>query len=106
MSKHEINPNLRGDVDRAPKDPGCYLFRDDTGTVLYVGKAKVLRNRVRAYLRPHADGRLRIPEMVMRARELEYVITSSEKEALILENNLIKLHKPRFNVMLKDDKTY
>jgi len=100
------DPKLVELVMAAPKEPGCYLFRDLEGGVLYVGKAKVLRNRVRSYLRPEADGRARIPFMVREAKSIEFVITANEKEALVLENNLIKIHKPRYNISLRDDKTF
>ncbi len=106
LASLEPDPALIEQVNAAPKVPGCYIFRDAADGVLYVGKAKVLRNRVKSYLRPEADGRYRIPFMVREARRIEYVITSNEKEALVLENNLIKIHKPRYNISLKDDRTY
>lgn len=107
----DIHDQVRQDIDRAPKQPGCYLFRGPAktgqpGKVLYVGKAKVLRHRLKSYLRPEADGRLRIPYMVREAVSVEMVITATEKEALVLENNLIKVHRPTYNISLKDDKTY
>ena len=102
----EIAPSVVADIDRAPKEPGCYLFKGADGSVLYVGKAKLLRHRIRSYLRPNADGRLRIPYMVREAMTVEYVVTATEKEALVLENNLIKLHKPTYNIALRDDRTY
>ncbi len=89
-----------------PARPGVYLFKDRDGKVLYVGKAKSLRARVRAYTREGADGRPHIEFLRMKARDLDYIVTSTEKEALILENNLIKKHKPRYNIDLRDDKTY
>lgn len=101
-----IDPKLVELVTSAPAEPGCYLFRDLEGGVLYVGKAKVLRHRVRSYLRPEADGRARIPFMVREAKSVDFVITASEKEALVLENNLIKIHKPRYNISLRDDRTF
>ncbi len=89
-----------------PLLPGCYLFRDAKSTVLYVGKAKLLRNRVRSYFgRPD-----RLPwktrSMVDNAATLEYIITDTEIEALVLESNLIKHHRPRYNVVLRDDKSF
>lgn len=93
-------------ASRLPSSPGVYLMKDKTGRILYIGKAKNLKSRVRNYLRPGADGRAHIVFMMERAESLEWVVTGSEKEALILENNLIKKHRPRYNVDLKDDKTY
>jgi excinuclease ABC subunit C len=89
----------------APESPGVYRFQDGRGTVLYVGKARNLRRRVLSYF-----GRSDLPErtrvMVERARRLDFTVTASEVEAFILENTLIKKHRPRFNVLLRDDKTY
>jgi len=93
-------------IESAPGEPGVYLFKDGRGRVLYVGKAKNLRIRLRAYLRPEADGRDRIPMMIRDAEELEFIVTSSENEALLLENNLIKKHRPPYNVYFRDDKDY
>jgi excinuclease ABC subunit C len=83
-----------------------YLFKNARGKALYVGKAQNLRARVRSYLRTGGDGRVRIPEMVERAADVEVVVTPSVKAALLLENELIKRHKPPFNVRLRDDKQY
>ena len=88
-----------------PPAPGVYLLRDRHGKVIYVGKAKSLRARVRMYFRG-GDGRLQVPFLVERVADLETLVTRNEKEALILENNLIKQYKPRYNVRLKDDKSY
>ena len=88
-----------------PPAPGVYLLRDRRGKVIYVGKAKSLRARVRMYFRG-GDGRLQVPFLVERVADLETLVTRNEKEALILENNLIKQYKPRYNVRLKDDKSY
>ncbi|MFP6664215.1 MAG: excinuclease ABC subunit UvrC [Deltaproteobacteria bacterium] len=89
----------------APRGPGVYLFKGDDGRVLYVGKAKNLRLRLRSYLRG-GDGRLQVPFLLRKASDVEFLVTRNEKEALILENNLIKQYKPRYNVRLKDDKSY
>ena len=90
-----------------PREPGVYLFRDRDGRVLYVGKAKSLRSRVRSYFAESGgDGRFFIPLLPELIADLETVVVGSEKEALILENELIKQHLPRFNVKLRDDKTY
>lgn len=89
-----------------PRDPGVYLFKDARGQVIYVGKAKELRSRVSNYLREGADGRHHIQFLLARAEALDYMVTATEQEALILENNLIKKHRPRYNIFLRDDKTY
>ena len=89
-----------------PVEPGVYLFRDAAGAVLYVGKAQSLRARVRSYFNRGGDGRLRMEFLLPRIADLEVVVTGSAKEALLLENQLIKKHKPRFNVRLRDDKNY
>ena len=90
-----------------PPQPGCYLFRDDEGRVLYVGKAKSLRARVRSYFQQGSgDERAFIPFLRRSLADLETIVTSSEKEATILENSLIKEHRPRYNVKLRDDKDY
>ncbi|MDO8735652.1 MAG: excinuclease ABC subunit UvrC [Thermoleophilia bacterium] len=91
-----------------PDSPGIYVFRDGAGKVLYVGKAKSLRKRVMSYFRkagPTVDN-LRITRMLKRMRDFDFVVTSSETEALLLESNFIKHHRPPFNVMLRDDKSY
>ncbi|MCM3596453.1 excinuclease ABC subunit UvrC [Metabacillus idriensis] len=87
-----------------PDQPGCYLMKDRFGTIIYVGKAKVLKNRVRSYFTGSHDGKTQ--RLVNEIKDFEYIITSSNIEALILELNLIKKHDPKYNVMLKDDKTY
>lgn len=89
-----------------PTQPGVYLMRDEQGIVLYVGKAKNLRQRVKQYFVPGRDGRLMVPYLVAKIVNIDTVVVSSEKEALILENNLIKQHRPRYNALLKDDKSY
>ncbi|HTW86946.1 MAG TPA: excinuclease ABC subunit UvrC [Candidatus Binataceae bacterium] len=87
-------------------EPGVYLLRDRHGKVLYVGKAKSLRSRVRAYFRDRGDERFQVRFLMKRVRDFETLVAASEKEALILENNLIKQYKPRYNIRLKDDKSY
>ncbi|MHB8792135.1 MAG: excinuclease ABC subunit UvrC [Thermoleophilia bacterium] len=91
-----------------PDSPGIYVFRDGAGKVLYVGKAKSLRKRVMSYFRKAGptDDNLRIARMLKRMRDFDFVVTSSETEALLLESNFIKHHRPPFNVMLRDDKSY
>ncbi|KHF41004.1 excinuclease ABC subunit UvrC [Halalkalibacter okhensis] len=87
-----------------PDQPGCYLMKDRQGTIIYVGKAKVLKNRVRSYFTGSHDGKTQ--RLVSEIADFEYIVTSSNIEALILEMNLIKKHDPKYNVMLKDDKSY
>jgi excinuclease ABC subunit C len=89
-----------------PHEPGCYLMKDHKGKIIYIGKAKDLKNRVRNYFQPSGDPRPFVKRLPQLLSQIETIITSNEKEALILENTLIKLHKPRYNVMLKDDKHY
>ncbi|MFZ0890254.1 MAG: excinuclease ABC subunit UvrC, partial [Candidatus Binataceae bacterium] len=88
-----------------PTEAGVYLLKDKAGKVLYAGKAKSLRARVRAYFRG-GDGRFQVRFLMRRVRDFETIVTASEKEALILENNLIKQYHPRYNIRLKDDKSY
>jgi excinuclease ABC subunit C len=88
-----------------PTGPGVYLFKSERGRVLYVGKAQNLRQRVRQYV-GGGDGRVQIPKLVDRARDVDVVVTPTVKDALLLENELIKRHKPPFNVRLRDDKQY
>lgn len=98
-------PFLEEKLDSLPSRPGVYLMRDRGGKVIYVGKAKELKARVRAYFRS-GDGRSQIQFLLRRVEDVETLVTSNEKEALILENNLIKQYKPRYNIRLKDDKSY
>ena len=93
-------------VAQLPLEPGVYLFRDAQARVLYVGKAQSLRARVRSYFNRGGDGRMQVPFLVERAADVEVIATANVKEALLLENQLIKKHKPRFNVRLRDDKNY
>jgi excinuclease ABC subunit C len=88
-----------------PNEPGVYLFKNARGAILYIGKAQNLRARVRSYL-AGGDGRYQIPALIERARDVDVVVTHSVKDALLLENELIKRHKPPFNVRLRDDKQY
>ena len=94
-------------LDALPVQPGVYLFKDRKGTVVYVGKAKSLRSRVRSYFQSGAsDERYFIPILQKTVGDLDTIVTSSEKEATILENNLIKEYRPRYNVKLRDDKDF
>ncbi|APH04150.1 excinuclease ABC subunit UvrC [Bacillus weihaiensis] len=95
---------LKEKLSLLPDQPGCYIMKDRQGTVIYVGKAKVLKNRVRSYFTGSHDGKTL--RLVNEIEDFEYIITSSNLEALILELNLIKKYDPKYNVMLKDDKTY
>ena len=89
-----------------PPEPGCYLMRDQSDRILYIGKAKVLRNRVRSYFQNSQNHSPRISLMVRQVCEIEFIVTDSEAEALALESNLIKQNQPHFNILLKDDKKY
>jgi excinuclease ABC subunit C len=97
---------LQEKIKTLPREPGVYLFRDRTGNVLYIGKAQNLRARVRSYFVRSGDQRYRMSLLVPRIDEIEFVATTNAKEALLLENQLIKEHRPRFNVRLRDDKNY
>ncbi|WP_285765591.1 excinuclease ABC subunit UvrC [Peribacillus sp. SI8-4] len=99
-----MNQQIKNKLALLPDQPGCYLMKDRQGTIIYVGKAKVLKNRVRSYFTGSHDGKTF--RLVNEIEDFEYIITSSNIEALILELNLIKKHDPKYNVMLKDDKTY
>ncbi|MEK5061331.1 excinuclease ABC subunit C [Paenibacillus sp. FSL H7-0326] len=95
---------IRHKLALLPDLPGCYLMKNDQGKIIYVGKAKVLKNRVRSYFTGSHNGKTQ--RLVADIRDFEYIVTSSNKEALLLELNLIKKHQPRYNVLLKDDKTF
>jgi excinuclease ABC subunit C len=101
-----MNAALLDKLDGLPPSPGCYLMKDAAGKILYVGKALSLRARVRSYFNRSGDTRAFIPLLDDLLADVEVVLTGNEKEALILENTLIKKHKPRFNVMLRDDKNF
>ncbi|MWV46893.1 excinuclease ABC subunit UvrC [Paenibacillus sp. HJL G12] len=96
--------NIRHKLALLPDLPGCYLMKNTAGKIIYVGKAKVLKNRVRSYFTGSHDGKTQ--RLVTDIRDFEYIVTGSNIEALILECNLIKTHQPRYNVLLKDDKTF
>jgi len=99
---HPLSPQMAA----LPHLPGVYLFRDGDGSVLYVGKAKDLRKRASSYLRGSAAGDIKTRVFLGKATAIEYIVTSGEKEALLLEASLIKKHRPRYNVILRDDKNY
>lgn len=98
--------NIQEELKNLPSKPGVYIMYDKKDTIIYVGKAIILRNRVRSYFRESANHSLKIARMVSQIERFEYIVTDSELEALVLENNLIKEHRPKYNTMLKDDKTY
>ena len=98
--------NLHDKPDSLPAAPGVYLFKDEGGKILYVGKAKSLRKRVQSYFTRGDQTSAKVQGMLARAVGLETIVTATEKEALILEGNLIKKHRPRYNVLLRDDKNY
>ncbi len=95
----EIQPTI-------PKQPGVYRFLDEEKTILYIGKAKVLRNRVSSYFSKHGDGRAKVKTLIKNAASIEYTIVDTEQDALLLECTLIKKYQPRYNAMLKDGKKY
>src|SRR5919199_951939 len=101
-----MDQNGYPDRSHLPASPGVYIFKDAEGKVLYVGKAKNIRSRVASYFTRSGDGRPKIAELRERVRQIDFIATRTETEALVLEANLIKRHRPRFNVSLRDDKSY
>src|ERR1700722_14423626 len=97
---------LREKVAQLPLSPGVYLYKDAGSRIIYVGKAKSLRLRVRSYFSEDKLADVKTGTLIAEARDIEYILVDNEKEALALENNLIKQHQPRFNILLRDDKTY
>ncbi|HIK97950.1 MAG TPA: excinuclease ABC subunit UvrC [Dehalococcoidia bacterium] len=93
-------------LSAVPSSPGVYLMRAESSEILYVGKASILRNRLRSYFGTNSSHDVKTRKLVTRIDDFEYIVTESEQEALLLENSLIKQHKPRYNIRLKDDKTY
>lgn len=100
----QMNQRIKDKLALLPDQPGCYLMKDRQGVVIYVGKAKVLKNRVRSYFTGSHDTKTQ--RLVAEIEDFEYIVTSSNMEALILEMNLIKKYDPKYNIMLKDDKSY
>ncbi|AOA02432.1 excinuclease ABC subunit UvrC [Carnobacterium maltaromaticum] len=98
------NEHIEHKLALLPNQPGCYLMKDKNGTIIYVGKAKILKNRVRSYFRGSHD--TKTERLVSEIADFEYIVTGSNIEALLLEINLIKKNDPKYNIMLKDDKTY
>lgn len=97
---------LEEKIKNLPENPGCYIMLDEDGNVIYVGKAKNLKNRVRQYFFASASRPVKVARMVEKIVDFRYIVTESETDALSLENNLIKKHKPPYNILLKDDKQY
>ena len=104
-SNEETAAYLKGIVNNLPETPGCYQYLDESGTIIYVGKAKNLKRRVSSYFNKEQQTR-KTRLLVARIRDIRYVVVKTEEDALLLENNLIKRYKPHYNVLLKDDKTY
>jgi excinuclease ABC subunit C len=102
----ELPGKIQGVLDNLPIKPGCYLMKDADGKVIYVGKAINLRSRVRSYFHGSTKHERRIEKLVLHIQDIEWIVVDSELEALILEMNLIKKHRPHYNVRLKDDKRY
>jgi len=98
--------NLQSKLEHLPEQPGVYLMKNAKGDILYVGKAAVLAHRVRSYFQKGGDQTPKTGWMLSQVTDIETLVTRSELEALILESNLIKRHKPKFNVILRDDKQY
>ena len=103
--KEELKAYLMGIVGNLPECPGCYQYLDDTGTIIYVGKAKNLKRRVYSYFSKELENR-KTAILVSKIRDIKYIIVKTEEDALLLENNLIKQWSPRYNILLKDGKTY
>ena len=103
--KQELKDYLKSIVNNLPEGPGCYQYLDESGAIIYVGKAKNLKRRVSSYFRSDVSS-AKTKVLVSKIRDIRYVVVKTETDALLLENSLIKQHKPRYNVLLKDDKTY
>jgi excinuclease ABC subunit C len=101
-----VNPNLHEKADALPAQPGVYFFKDESGKPIYVGKAKSLRSRVRSYFQESRSADEKRDLMLDAAHDLETILVDNEHEAMALENNLIKQYKPRYNILLRDDKSY
>ena len=104
--ENKYSATLAEKLKTLPASPGCYIMKNARGVIIYIGKAKALKNRVKQYFQKNANHTRRIRQMVSEIRDLEWIATDSELEALILESNLIKKHHPGYNVRLRDDKSY
>ncbi len=102
----DISDHLKGVLETLPAKPGCYLMKNAEGGIVYVGKAISLKNRVRSYFHADSSHDQKTRRLVREVADIEWIVVGSELEALILEMNLIKRHRPRYNVRLKDDKRY
>jgi excinuclease ABC subunit C len=102
----ELSDHIQGILKTLPEKPGVYIMKNAAGEIIYVGKAIILRNRVRSYFQDRGDQSPKTRKLVSQIADLEWIVVGSELEALILEMNLIKKHRPRFNIRLKDDKRY
>jgi len=102
----EVRLELKEKIKNLPSNPGVYIFKNKNGKIIYIGKASNLRNRIRSYFQSNKHFDAKTNALVRNVFDLEYIITETEAEALILEDTLIKRHKPRYNIMLRDDKTY
>jgi excinuclease ABC subunit C len=102
----EISEHIKGILSTLPDKPGCYIMKDKAGTIIYVGKAVNLKNRVRSYFHVSSELQPKVRQLVKNIVDLEWIVVGSELEALILEMNLIKKHRPKYNIRLKDDKRY
>lgn len=105
MSKDELQEHIKAIVSNLPEKPGCYQYFDDSGTIIYVGKAKNLKRRVSSYFNREHDN-VKTRTLVSRIRDIKYIVVNTESDALLLENNLIKQWNPKYNILLKDGKTY
>ena len=105
MNKEELQKYLKAIVSNLPEKPGCYQYLDDSGTIIYVGKAKNLKRRVASYFN-HEHDSIKTRNLVAKIRDIRYFVVNSESDALLLENNLIKQWTPKYNILLKDGKTY
>lgn len=101
-----LNTYVADRLKQVPTKPGCYIYKAEDGSILYVGKAKNLRSRVSSYFRSSANHGMRIERMVRKIRDIEWIVVDTEVEALVLECNLIKEHRPPYNVRMRDDKSY
>ncbi|MCS7077782.1 MAG: excinuclease ABC subunit UvrC [Bacteroidia bacterium] len=108
MEKEEVilNESVIDKAKNLPLDPGCYKFYNEEGTIIYIGKAKSLRKRVSSYFNPSHTQHPKVRIMVRQIADIQYIVTETELDALILENNLIKQHQPKYNILLKDDKRF
>lgn len=101
-----VRENLKDKIKNAPTDPGCYLYKNTSGKIIYIGKARNIKNRVNSYFVNTKSKDVKTQKLVSNICDVDFIITNSEIDALILENNLIKKHQPKYNILLRDDKTF